>query len=194
VAPRIFAPHVSVGREGELLDLDVRGLNHGRPLFNFGLVMRGKRLRRLLARSTNSCPTSAIRFCTAGSLSASTTAEPSILLTCSGVPFGTHIPRQVTTCSGGPPASSIVGISGNTSERFLANMAYAFIVPPRRCPSARQKYLSYLPESRCRSLSLVPLSDLSSCSKMSFMTAAFVARRTFAYDDAVKFVRPSLAC
>jgi hypothetical protein len=38
------------------------------------------------------------------------------------------------------------------------------------------------------------LSDLSNCSKMSFMTAAFVARRTFAYDDAVKFVRPSLAC
>src|SRR5262245_23157154 len=33
---------------GELLDLDLRGLDHGRPFFDFGLVMRGKRLRRLL--------------------------------------------------------------------------------------------------------------------------------------------------
>ena len=35
-------------RDGQLLGLDVRGLDHGRAFFDFGLVMRGKRLRRLL--------------------------------------------------------------------------------------------------------------------------------------------------
>src|SRR6516225_3208805 len=41
-------PRVMVSREGQLLGLDVRSLDHGRPFFDFGLVMRGKRLRRLL--------------------------------------------------------------------------------------------------------------------------------------------------
>jgi hypothetical protein len=89
------------------------GLDHGRPFFDFCLVVRGERLRRLVGRGHDFMP----------DLGNSTTAEPSLLLTCAGVPFGTHIPRLVTMCSGGPPASSIVGISGTAAERLLANMA-----------------------------------------------------------------------
>jgi hypothetical protein len=40
-------------REGELVDLGVCGLNHGRPFFDFGLVVRGKRLRRLVGRTVS---------------------------------------------------------------------------------------------------------------------------------------------
>ena len=37
-------------REGELVVLEVCGLDHGRPFFDFRLVVRGKRLRRLVRR------------------------------------------------------------------------------------------------------------------------------------------------
>ena len=43
-------------RKGELIGLDVCGLDHGCPFFDFGLVVRGKRLRSLVGKGHDFLP------------------------------------------------------------------------------------------------------------------------------------------
>jgi hypothetical protein len=47
---------IAIHREGELVGLDVRRIDHQRPLFDFGLMMRGKGQRRLLVASHEFLP------------------------------------------------------------------------------------------------------------------------------------------